>query len=79
MSPEEDRTCDTVDSEPKHYQLSYSGPDLIIMMIASVSYAYMWCEKKSVLFVGEFTCNSCGYIFIWLLLAFFFKVRNAYR
>ena len=25
MSPE-DRTRDTVDSEPKHYQLSYSGP-----------------------------------------------------
>ena len=28
MSPEEDRTRDTVDSEPKHYQLSYSGPAL---------------------------------------------------
>ena len=27
MSPEEDRTRDTVDSEPKHYQLSYSGPN----------------------------------------------------
>ena len=26
MSPEEDRTHDTVDSEPMHYQLSYSGP-----------------------------------------------------
>ena len=26
MSPEEDRTRDTVDSEPKHYQLSYSAP-----------------------------------------------------
>ena len=26
MSSEEDRTGDTVDSEPKHYQLSYSGP-----------------------------------------------------
>ena len=26
MSLEEDRTRDTVDSEPKHYQLSYSGP-----------------------------------------------------
>ena len=24
MSPEEDRTRDAVDSEPKHYQLSYS-------------------------------------------------------
>ena len=26
MSPEEDRTPDAVDSEPKHYQLSYSSP-----------------------------------------------------
>ena len=26
MSPEEDRTRDAVDSEPKDYQLSYSGP-----------------------------------------------------
>ena len=26
MSPEEDRTRNTVDSDPKHYQLSYSGP-----------------------------------------------------
>ena len=30
MSPEEDRTRDAVDSEPKHYQLSYSGPDVIL-------------------------------------------------
>ena len=29
MSPEEDRTRDTVDSEPKHYQLSYSSPQII--------------------------------------------------
>ena len=28
MSPEEDRTLDAVDSEPKHYQQSYSGPPL---------------------------------------------------
>ena len=27
-SPEEDRTRDAVESEPKHYQLSYSGPGL---------------------------------------------------
>ena len=30
MSPEEDRTRDTVDGEPKHYQLSYSGPHINI-------------------------------------------------
>ena len=29
MSPEEDRTRDAVDSEPKHYQLSYFGPAVI--------------------------------------------------
>ena len=32
MSPEEDRTRDAVDSEPKHYQLSYSGPQRGIML-----------------------------------------------
>ena len=26
----EDRTRDAVDSEPKHYQLSYSGPQLTL-------------------------------------------------
>ena len=30
MSPEEDRTRDAVDSEPKHYQLSYSGPPFFL-------------------------------------------------
>ena len=28
ISPEENRTRDAVDSEPKHYQLSYSDPIL---------------------------------------------------
>ena len=32
MSPEEDRTRDAVDSEPKHYQLSYSGPQTSILV-----------------------------------------------
>ena len=32
MSPEEDRTRDAVDSEPKHYQLSYSGPRMISIL-----------------------------------------------
>ena len=31
MSPEEDRTRYAVDSEPKHYQLSYSGPLYIVL------------------------------------------------
>ena len=34
MSPEEDRTRDTVDSEPKHYQLSYSGPNFYLSVAA---------------------------------------------
>ena len=45
-SPEEDRTRDAVDSEPKHYQLSYSGPHVhqwlalvLHMMISSPNIA----------------------------------------
>ena len=30
MSPEEDQTHDAVDSEPKHYQLSYSSPICLV-------------------------------------------------
>ena len=33
MSPEEDRTRDAVDSEPKHYQLSYSSPQLMMVIL----------------------------------------------
>ena len=32
MSPEEDRTRDAVDSEPKHYQLSYFGRQHFIQL-----------------------------------------------
>ena len=41
MSPEEDRTCDTVDSEPKHYQLSYSGP-LTEFKLHLLSFLFYW-------------------------------------
>ena len=34
MSPEEDRTRDAVDSEPKHYQLSYFGPRFCLVTLA---------------------------------------------
>ena len=37
MSPEEDRTLDAVDSEPKHYQLSYSGPVALFKTVANVT------------------------------------------
>ena len=36
MSPEEDRTRDAVDSEPKHYQLSYSGPLVLFCFVVFV-------------------------------------------
>ena len=36
MSPEEDRTRDAVDSEPKHYQLSYSGPLIVIIILMRI-------------------------------------------
>ena len=44
MSPEEDRTRDAVDSETKHYQLSYSGPLFIHMnslLIAVISLVHL--------------------------------------
>ena len=54
MSPEEDRTRDAVDSEPKHYQLSYSGPqstcfDLgsLLSMKTECVYLNGWIEKRS--------------------------------
>ena len=37
MSPEEDRTRDAVDSEPKHYQLSYSGPCLADLRVKNAN------------------------------------------
>ena len=40
MSPEEDWTRDAVDIEPKHYQLSYSGPKLALTTLAFLA------EKK---------------------------------
>ena len=45
MSPEEDRTRDTVDSEPKHYQLSYSGP-LTEIKWGSFEHAYTNTEEQ---------------------------------
>ena len=42
ISPEEDRTRDTVDSEPKHYQLSYSGPPFNV----TESHSKVLCIEK---------------------------------
>ena len=43
MSPEEDRTHDTVDSEPKHYQLSCSGSLLLLLSSAVVASVFCCC------------------------------------
>ena len=56
MSPEEDRTRDAVDSEPKHYQLSYSGPHsshdfqllmwLAFSLLTEESDRFKWIHEK---------------------------------
>ena len=47
MSPEEDRTRDAVDSEPKHYQLSYSGPFLSVCFLAFfLSFFLLWSSSR---------------------------------
>ena len=60
MSPEEDRTRDAVDSEPKHFQLSYSGPrQHIIKECYCIPYG-TWTEEVDVWFTwtGECVCLS---------------------
>ena len=41
MSPEEDRTLDAVNSEPKHYQLSYSGPPTLTFVLSNILEMYL--------------------------------------
>ena len=53
MSPEEDRTRDAVDSEPKHYQLSYSGP-FCFLIFYPIKVQGLHCQFSSLLQVlGE--------------------------
>ena len=51
MSPEEDQTRDAVDSEPKHYQLSYSGPLMVydFVWFGSVQKAMLTLVDKDAL------------------------------
>ena len=42
MSPEEDRTRDAVDSEPKHYQLSHSGPERNLKVQGNLRQAFFF-------------------------------------
>ena len=68
MSPEEDRTHDAVDSEPKHYQRAIPAPIF-----------FFW--DCSILFRGKtmwfiLTCNWC--LFVWMVAAkhmFLFSTR----
>ena len=56
MSPEEDRTRDAVDSEPKHYQLSYSGPRWFLLFLTETG---TFSVMGSLLYVlGPCECHS---------------------
>ena len=46
MSPEEDWTRDTVDSEPQHYQLSYSGPQILLLNLVPCCHNRCCCHQK---------------------------------
>ena len=72
MSPEEDRTRDTVDSEPKHYQLSYSGPHTSDLNIGTPVAALpgTWRSRVSagtgrpgvsILWLGEVESSICSF------------------
>ena len=63
MSPEEDRTRDTVDSEPKHYQLSYSGPQTINDSPTAVNKQSLSLPQLWTVSLGEsLTVHSCGIV-----------------
>ena len=55
MSPEEDRTRDAVDSEPKHYQLSYSGPPVTYMTQLALPYNHFMlnCRVVRAMLIGQ--------------------------
>ena len=62
MSPEEDRTRDAVDSEPKHYQLSYSSPregvNSMFIVLVSVLVLISMLLGEGVVFIK---CAVCCY------------------
>ena len=55
MSPEEDRTRDAVDSEPKHYQLSYSGPQPTALNHASLDFQLQY-SMHCVMSIENWSC-----------------------
>ena len=62
MSPEEDRTRDTVDSEPKHYQLSYSGPHWFVCLGLFLCTLIWYMGFMGILF---FLLVGCFSMIIW--------------
>ena len=58
-SPEEDRTCDAVDSEPKHYQLSYSTPTLHSDTKNKKTHTLTYSRGASRLVYSSLTLFSC--------------------
>ena len=65
MFPEEDRTRDAVDSEPKHYQLSYSGPrfDFLTFFLRKflpIRLSCCLCQWARVTFIDFILC-----LFVW--------------
>ena len=66
MSPEEDGTRDAVDSEPKHYQLSYSGPltdyissHYLTLLSLLFSVSLKWCLWGFVVIIKWCECVGC--------------------
>ena len=51
--PEEDRTRDAVDSEPKHYQLSCSGPRQLLLTCCLAGLVVKWSTQRAARLVGR--------------------------
>ena len=61
MSPEEYRTHDTVDIEPKHYQLSYPGPRkfyVIVIVVIVITFKGTIWDFYNLLFVPQIVSNT---------------------
>ena len=73
MSPEEDRTRDAVDSEPKHYQLSYSGPTVVADFVC---FSSVMCDRLVGLVVKASASRAEGPGFESRLCRDFFGVES---
>ena len=69
MSPEEDRTRGAVDSEPKHYQLSYSGPLLKQMKVNILNLYLLNYLCPSLPVKHRLYMTPCHHALFWAALA----------